>query len=340
MSFLIEVLTLLWGPAKDATVPNVVKDPEQLASANSLGLMATYGTFPLGAIVFAALAGVAKWLGDFDALDAFGFDDRETLAIWVDALTKLIAALMIARMFLPEERRGVTARPEFAQTFRDIADGVRYIRSHALVRGVMLGLAGGLIGGGSVIPLGPVLASTVLGGGSGSFGLLMTTLGVGAAVGVVSLLAFQRRRKLPTERVFPVAVIATGVAIIGVASVATLTPALLLSAIIGATAGSAYVTGFTVLQETVADELRGRTFATLYTVVRLCLLLSLTLGPFLASAFGAASDALVDGEVGVGSVTVSLPGVRLALWFGGGITILAGVLARRRMRKAQDVETA
>ena len=36
ISFLIEVLTLLWGPAKDATVPNIVKDPEQLASANSL----------------------------------------------------------------------------------------------------------------------------------------------------------------------------------------------------------------------------------------------------------------------------------------------------------------
>ena len=32
-------------------------------------------------------------------------------------------------------------------------------------------------------------------------------------------------------------------------------------------AGTAYVTGFTVLQETVDDELRGRTFATLYTVI-------------------------------------------------------------------------
>ena len=36
ISFLIEVQTLLWGPAKDASVPNIVRDPEQLASANSL----------------------------------------------------------------------------------------------------------------------------------------------------------------------------------------------------------------------------------------------------------------------------------------------------------------
>ena len=57
LSFAIEMLTLLWGPAKDASVPNIVKDPEHLASANSLGLVAAFGTFPLGAVMFAALAG-------------------------------------------------------------------------------------------------------------------------------------------------------------------------------------------------------------------------------------------------------------------------------------------
>ena len=60
LSFVIEVCALLWGPAKDATVPNIVKDPDQLASANSLGLVAAFGTFPLGAAMFAALAGIAS----------------------------------------------------------------------------------------------------------------------------------------------------------------------------------------------------------------------------------------------------------------------------------------
>ena len=71
ISFLIEILTLLWGPAKDASVPNVVKDPEQLASANTLGLVAAYGTFLLGAVFFAVLAGVSKWLGDIHYLGRF-----------------------------------------------------------------------------------------------------------------------------------------------------------------------------------------------------------------------------------------------------------------------------
>ena len=66
ISFSIEVLTLLWGPAKDASVPNIVKDPDQLASANSLGLVAAFGTFPVGSLMFALLAAVASWLGNFD----------------------------------------------------------------------------------------------------------------------------------------------------------------------------------------------------------------------------------------------------------------------------------
>lgn len=336
ISFLIEVLTLLWGPAKDASVPNVVQGPQQLASANSLSLVAAYGTFPLGAVVFAALAGVARWIGDIDVFVSFEFD-REWLALWVDSLTFLASAVLISRLHLPEKRRVKPKRPDVMQTYRDIVDGLRFIRSHALVRGVMLGLAGGLIGGGSIVPLGPVFAREVLDGGSAGFGLLMTALGMGAALGVVTLLVAQGRHQIPRETVFTAAVVATGVAIVAVASVSTLTLAIVLVAVIGATAGSAYVSGFTVLQETVVDELRGRTFATLYTVVRLCLLLSLTVGPFAASALGAFSDHWFDGRVEVGSVSVSLPGVRLALWLGGSITILAGLMARRRMRRAREI---
>ena len=118
---------------------------------------------------------------------------------------------------------------------------------------------------------------------------------------------------------------------------ASLTPALVLVATVGAGAGCGYVTGFTLLQESVADEMRGRTFATLYAVVRICLLLSLTIGPFVASGLGAVADATLDGEVDVGSVTVSLPGVRLALWLGGLVTVFAGLMARRRMRREAQV---
>ncbi len=338
ISFLIEVLTLLWGPAKDASVPNVVKDPEQLASANSLGLGAAYGTFPLGAAFYAALAGVSKWLGDVHYLGRF--HQPELLPIWIDALTFLVSALLISGLRLDEADRGPIQRVSASQTWHDIVGGLRFMRSNPLVRGVMVGLAGGIIGGGMIVPIGPLFARDVLGGGGSTFGLLLTSLGVGAAIGVVALQAVQRR--VPREAVFTTAVVATGGAIIGAGAVSSLTPAIFLVALVGAAAGTAYVTGFTVMQERVADDMRGRIFSTLYTVVRFCLLLSLTVGPFVSSGLGSLSKALTNGSVNLGNVHLSLPGARLALWFGGTITILSGVAARRRMRMAQrmDVSTS
>jgi dTMP kinase len=232
-------------------------------------------------------------------------------------------------LHLDEGDRGTRARAPVSQTWRDIKEGLGFIRAHALVRGVMIGLAGGLIGGGAIIPLGPIVATDVLHGGQGSFGLLMTALGIGAAIGVVTLLWLQRR--LPRQGVFTTAVVATGVAIIALASMSSLFPAFLLVALLGAGAGCAYVTGFTLLQESVADDMRGRTFATLYTIVRLCLLLSLTIWPFVAGALSAISRHAVDSGVHVGRLHIALPGVRLALWLGGLITVLSGLAAQRRM---------
>ncbi len=336
ISFLIEVLTLMWGPAKDASVPNVVKDRDQLASANSLGLGAAYGTFPLGAAFFAGLAGVSKWLGDIHYLGRF--HQQELLPIWVDALTFLVSALLISGLRLDEAERGPIQRVSASQTWNDIVDGLRFMRSNPTVRGVMIGLAGGIIGGGMIVPLGPLFARDVLGGGPSTFGLLLTSLGVGAAIGVVVLQTVQRH--MPREAVFTTAVGATGAAIIGAGAVSSLTPAILIVAVVGAAAGCAYVTGFTVIQERVTDDMRGRIFSALYTVVRFCLLFSLTIGPFVSSALGSLSNALTNGSVKLGTVHLSLPGPRLALWFGGTITIVSGFAARRRMRMSARIDVS
>jgi hypothetical protein len=49
-------------------------------------------------------------------------------------------------------------------------DGLRFIRN-PLVRGVMIGLAGGLIGGGAIAPLGATVATDTLARRRGRFGL-------------------------------------------------------------------------------------------------------------------------------------------------------------------------
>ena len=58
-SLLLECFTLLWTPAKEASVPNLVP-PDHLTTANSLSLVAAYGTMPLAGAIFSVLASVSK----------------------------------------------------------------------------------------------------------------------------------------------------------------------------------------------------------------------------------------------------------------------------------------
>jgi dTMP kinase len=331
----LELMTLLWGPAQAATVPHFVKE-EQLASANSLSLAASYGTFPIASIIFSLLAGLATVLGRLDIISSFKVD-QEMLALLFDAMTFLVSAAIVWRLPFPKRARGDGRRIDWPDTFSDIKEGLRFIGRNPLVRGVIIGLGFGLIGGGAMIPLGPAFAKEVLNGGSAAFGVLMTALGFGAAIGVVTLLWLQGR--LPRSTVFAAAVVGTGVFLIMAASVSSLAPAALFIGGVGACAGTSYVTGFTVLQENVGDDLRGRIFATLYTVIRLCLLISLTISPLWSDFWDFVTTELFDDQaLEMGPYVYALPGVRISLWGGGIITLIAGLFAWQSIARARRLD--
>ncbi len=331
-SFLLEIGTLFWAPAKEASVPNLVPS-DQLTTANSLSLVAAYGTFPIASFVFAVLTAVAGGLTEVPGL---GFLDinRETLAISVDVMTFFLSALMIATLPLTKPKRelSATGKVGIGSVVQDLKEGWHFIFINPKVRAVMLALGTGLIGGGMIVPLGPVFAEEVLASGPTGFGLLLTALGTGMAIGVVLLSAFQK--KIPKAMVFTASVVGAGIALIIAASMSTLAPAFLAILGMGVFTGSVYVLGFTILHETVDDDLRGRTFSTLYTLVRFCLLLSFALAPLLAGALNRFSQNAFEGSVEILSFTVSLPGVRLALWLAGAIIVVAGLLAIRSLRSA------
>ena len=65
------------------------------------------------------------------------------------------------------------------------------------------------------------------------------------------------------------------------------------------------------------------------------------------NALGRALNAIfvhaVGGQVHLGSFGIALPGARVALWLGGAVTVLSGLAAKRRMRRAMpapEVEAA
>jgi hypothetical protein len=86
-----------------------------------------------------------------------------------------------------------------------------------------------------------------------------------------------------------------------------------------------YVVGFTLLHENVDDNLRGRIFSALYTIVRLCLLIAFALGPFLSEFLDRVSARLfTDRTISVLGRDLFVPGERLTLWLAGAIIIVAG----------------
>lgn len=354
-SLLLEVFTMMWSPAKEATVPELVP-PEKLTNANSLGLVAAYATMPVAGPIQYALGTLNARLIGLGFLGFLGFTagqgEVQTLAFYFNALSFLLAAAILWKWVFPA--MSARARPGTAQleaiagrdpvaeersrlrrTWDEIREGWEFIFSNNVVRAVIIGLATGLVGGAMLVPLGPTFARYVIGDAT-TFPLFITALGLGVATGVVLLSVLQKR--LPKEQTFVWLVFGSGVSMLFGVSMSNFWLAAAGIFFLGLCAGSVYVLGFTLLQEHTDDDMRGRIFATLLTVVRLCVLLALLMGPFLATVFNGLADAATgadEGEVptiGAFGVDLAIPGVRLTLWLAGLIILGAGVLSARSMQ--------
>src|SRR5262249_8618262 len=154
---------------------------------NTLSLVASYGTFPIGALIASVLAVVATWLGGVAALSSLKVD-KNVVSLWVGGITHVAPAPIVFPPPIPQPARDGTQKLDFAASIREIKDGIRFMRTEAFSRAVIVGLGGGLIGAGAMIPLGTVFASEVL-GSQAQYGVLLTALGTGAAIGIMVVLA-------------------------------------------------------------------------------------------------------------------------------------------------------
>lgn len=328
----LEMLTLLWQPAKDASVPHMV-GRGQLMHANSLMLLAAYGTFPLSGAALVLLATAAKWLGaNVEAFRALEIQ-QEHLALYFDAFTFSVSAIITATLVIPKRPR--SAKPlDLRRVWLEFADGLRFIRGHRMIRPWVLGIGTVFAGVGSFLAVVVFYVDRVLGGGAAGFGFLVTTMGLGLGIGFG--LSGAVSRLIPKDVLFSAALFGLGVSLIGFGSVSTLTIAGLIGVILGAFAGFSYPTGLTLVQENVPDELRGRTLASMYSAVRLALVGSLALAPALTKIIG-------DHRWEVAGQALDLRGSRVVLWMGGSLILFAaGVTSRavRARRQRLDVPSA
>src|SRR4051812_23979270 len=280
LSFFIECLSLLWTPARDASLPNLVPR-RQLANANSVGLLTTYGTLPLGGLVFTLLAGVATALGG--RIPYFA-GNPESLALWLDAGTFLFSAVMVSGIAIRSAPQLSTVTFDLSRFGKDILDGIRFLRENSVASAMTLGIVVSFSAVGAVLALGPTFASETLQADAGGWGILVTAFGIGMAIGLASLNLLARY--FDRERIFSGSMIFAAITLFILAAMPNLSLAAVVTVVLGLFCGSTWVTGYTLLQENVTDEFRGRTFASLTVMARLGLFLSLAAFPLLAGIIG------------------------------------------------------
>ncbi|MQB01490.1 MAG: dTMP kinase [Actinobacteria bacterium] len=325
-SVVLESLTLIWGPAKDASLPHFV-GARRLAHANSLSLIAIYGAWPLASIAYSALSTFGSFIGGAVPVLEGLRSEPEAMALWVDSFSFLFSAAMIFSLSIRTSTTK-TARLDLSQIRRDLLEGLTFVRDHRQVRPWMLGIAMTFTAAGAVFSLGVEFVQAVLNGGPRGFSFLIGFLATGMIIGLLSvgLLA----RLMQRDVLFSSSILLLGAGLIGLAGMSGLGAAIPIASALGFFGGVGYSTGYTLMQERTPDEFRGRTFSAAYTIIRIGILLGLGVFPLIAGLLG---DHALDLPWGA----LDLPRTRTTLWAAGLVAIGGGIMSMRAIGERPPV---
>jgi dTMP kinase len=329
-TFLIECASLFWIPAKEASIPNLVPR-NKLEDANQLNLVTTYGFGAVAAVVFSSLAFLTRVLAhNF----SFFRTNPVDLALYIDALTFAISAVTIVNLSELDRVRAApvdtTASPadnEQIGFWHSIKEGAHYLGTERWLKGLVIGISGATGAGAAVIGLSQAFAHD-LGGGNAAYGTLFGTVFVGLAAGM--FLGPRLIGSFPRRRVVGLAISACGVTLAVNAVIPNLALAIVMTGLLGFWAGMVWVVALTLVGADVADNIRGRTFAFIYNLMRLVLLAMVALSPVIA------------GRIGLHVLTVDrarirMDGVTLTLFGAGVIAVVMGIVCFRLMDDRSDV---
>jgi dTMP kinase len=318
-TFLIELCALFWIPAKDASIPNLLRRPDQVETANQLSLIMTYGLAVLVASgVFSGLSKIGPIIP--------GVAGPAYLALSINGVAYAFCALMVGIRIPEISGRALSRRGAQPGLFAMLREGVVFVRGTPLVRGLVIGILGAFAAGGAVIACAK-LYSTSLGGGDAAYGLLFASLFVGLGSGMA--FAPLAARRIRHRGLFGLAIVAAGLALVAVALAPHLIAALAAVILVGVAAGIAFLTGLTIIGAQVADEMRGRTIAFVQSLVRLDLLAAMALVPF-------AVGLVQQRRVTLFGEQMTIDGTRPVLLCAGLLAALVGVVAHRQMDDRLD----
>jgi dTMP kinase len=318
---LVECITLFWSPAKEASVPNLVPR-EKLENANQVSLLAAYGTAPVAAALF-------TFLSLFTSAINAAFSTNVTaveLALYANALSFAFAAFTV--WGLREIPKGAAAK-HAAETgiLKSLHEGWKAVSASKLIRGLIVGMVGAFVAAGAVIGLARTFVGD-LGGGEAAYGVLFgavfTGLAFGIALGPKIFAQFSRRR------LFGASLTISGAFLVALAAIPNLVLAVFIVIILGAFSGITWVTGFTMLGMEVQDDVRGRTFAFVQSLIRVVLVGVLAVAPLIAAAVGQHTFKFQNTQV-------SYNGAAVTILIAGLFASLIGFVSYKQMKDRPTV---
>jgi dTMP kinase len=315
-------MTLFWSPAKEATVPNLV-GKERLESANQVSLLAAYGTAPIAAILFSLLT---LFTNAIESLFPFTIGDSIDIALYVNGASFAFAAITI--WGLKEIPKGAAAKKAKDEgVLKSLHDGWKAVSQTKIVRGLVVGMIGAFFAAGAVIGLARTFVGD-LGGGDAAYGVLFgavfTGLAIGIAFGPKIFAQFSRRR------LFGASLTTAGFFLVLLALIPNLVMAVFTVMILGMFSGITWVTGFTMLGMEVQDEVRGRTFAFVQSLIRITLVAVLAVAPVIAAAFGVRTYEFENS-------TINFNGAQATILVAGVIASIVGSISYHQMKDRPNV---
>jgi dTMP kinase len=319
---LVECLTLFWSPAKEASVPNLVPK-EKLENANQVSLLAAYGTAPIAAILFSLLTLVS---GAIAAISPLLPTSSVDIALYINALSFLFAAWTIRG--LKEIPKGAASKSEEnSNVGQSLVRGWKSVSDSKIIRGLIIGMVGAFSAAGAVIGLARTFVGD-LGGGDAAYGVLFgavfTGLAIGIAFGPKIFAQFSRRR------LFGAALTTSGIFLVLLALISNLVLSVFIVILLGAFSGIAWVTGFTMLGMEVQDEIRGRTFAFVQSLIRITLVAVLATAPIIAATIGVHTYQFEN-------VALNYNGAQITIGIAGLIAVFIGLISYRQMKDRPNV---
>ncbi|MBN2846990.1 MAG: MFS transporter [Coriobacteriia bacterium] len=346
---LMEIASLFFMPARNALIPRLVS-ADQVTVANGLAYTTQQASMIVGltmsGAILAGFEAVVRWVlaSDFPFVDVLVGPLAPALlgpraGVILNSLTFVVSALLLWSIRMRGRPQREERTLDLTLIGKDALESFRFLAEHRELRGLLVTIGLAILGGGAIITVGLAYVQDILAKGipvleqfeairnlvaaPQTFVLVLLALGMATGAVVVPRLA----DRIPLQMLFLGAVTVFGATMLLFASIGQYW----ISLIFGVTAGFCIacltVAGNTYVVRTVSDDIRGRVFTAMESVIRVSLLLSMVVVAPLADLIGALIRTLTAGAPGASWFT----GPRITLQIASLIVLGAAYYAYRTL---------